>query len=62
VKVEQVRANVFRVTATGQELSAFVAAARMALDMLLDDPAAPADAVAMLERVLADYDRALERE
>jgi hypothetical protein len=59
VKVEQARENVFRLTLTAAELSALVGAARMALDTLLDDPAAPAEAIALLERVLADYDRAL---
>ena len=60
MKVEQERANLFRVTATGPELSALVGAARMALDVLRADPRAPAEGVAVLERVLADYDRALE--
>jgi hypothetical protein len=61
VKIERVRENVFTVTATSQELSALVAAARMALDAMLDDPNAPAEAVRLLERVLADYDAALHR-
>lgn len=61
MKVERVRENVFTVTATSQELSALVAAARMALDALRSDPRAPAEAVAVLERVLADYDAALGR-
>jgi len=50
VKVEQERQNVFVVTATGQELSALVAAARMARDAMLDDPHAPVEAVRLLER------------
>ena len=59
MKVEQKRQNVFVVTATGQELSALVAAARMARDAMLDDPHAPVEAVELLERALADYDRAI---
>ncbi|GIU95264.1 MAG: hypothetical protein KatS3mg012_1721 [Gaiellaceae bacterium] len=61
MKVERLRENVFAVTATSQELSALVAAARMALDALRADPQAPAEARAILERVLADYDAALGR-
>jgi hypothetical protein len=60
MKVEHIRPNVFLVTATGPELSALVGAARMALDLLRADPTVPAVGVAVLERVLADYDRALE--
>jgi predicted methyltransferase len=62
VKIEQTRENVFTLTATTQELSALVAASRMALDAMRDDPRAPAEALRILERVLADYDRALNRE
>lgn len=61
MKVERLRENVFAVTATGQELSALVAAARMALDALRANPRTPAEALAILERVLADYDAALGR-
>ena len=56
MKVERTRDNVFTVTATSQELSALVAAARMALDAMLDDPHAPVEAIRLLERVLGDYD------
>jgi hypothetical protein len=59
MRIEQARPNVFRVTATGPELSALVAGARMALDALRADPQAPPEAVSLLERVLRDYDRAL---
>jgi ABC-type nitrate/sulfonate/bicarbonate transport system substrate-binding protein len=61
VRVEQLRPNVFTLTATGQELSALVAAARMALDAMRADPSAPAEAIAILERLLGDYDAALAR-
>jgi ABC-type nitrate/sulfonate/bicarbonate transport system substrate-binding protein len=61
VKVERPRKNVFAITATSQELSALVAAARMALDAMRDDPRAPAEAVSILERVLGDYDSAVRR-
>ena len=62
MKVERTRENIFTVTATSQELSALVAAARMALDGMLDDPHAPAQAIRLLERVLADYDAAIRRD
>ena len=61
MRVERERENVFRVTATSQELSALAAAARMALDAMRDDPRAPAEAVRILERVLADYDAVIRR-
>jgi hypothetical protein len=61
VKVERIRENVYAVTATSQELSALIAATRMALDAMLDDPRAPAEAIRTLERVLADYDGAIRR-
>jgi hypothetical protein len=46
--VERTRENVFTVTATSQELSALVAASRMALDAMLDDPHAPPEAIRLL--------------
>jgi hypothetical protein len=61
MRVERTRANVFTVTATGQELSALVAGARMALEVLRADPRAPAQAVGLLERVLDDFDRSRDR-
>jgi hypothetical protein len=61
VKVERIRPNVFTLTAAGPEISALVAGARMARDQLRTDPHAPREAVVLLERVLADYDRALAR-
>jgi hypothetical protein len=61
VKVEQTRPNVFTLTATSQELSALVAAARMALDMMRGDPQAPPEPIQALERILRDYDAALGR-
>jgi hypothetical protein len=61
VKVQRTRENVFTLTATSQELAALVAAARLALDAMLDDPNAPAEAISILERVIADYDSALKR-
>jgi hypothetical protein len=62
VRVERVRENVFAVTATGQELSALVAAARMALNAMQAAPERPpAAALELLERVLADFDRSRER-
>jgi hypothetical protein len=62
MRVERVRENVFSVTATGQELSALVAAARMALNAMQAAPQPPPpEAIELLERVLADYDRARDR-
>jgi hypothetical protein len=62
VRIERTRENVFTVVATGQELSALVAAARMALDAMRQAPQPPPpEAVELLDRVLADYDGARAR-
>ncbi len=62
MRVERVRENVFMVTATSQELSALVAAARMALEAMQRGPEPPpAQATETLERVLADFDQARAR-
>jgi hypothetical protein len=61
MKLEQIRPNVFRLTATSGELSALVAAARMALDVMRGDPNAPAETVEHVDRVLTDYDAARNR-
>jgi uncharacterized protein (UPF0147 family) len=61
MKLERARENVLKLTATSQELAALIAAARMALDAMLDDPNAPPEAVRLLERILADYDAAIAR-
>jgi hypothetical protein len=61
VKVERTRENVFTVTATGSELSALVAGARLALDAMRASPDAPATAIELLAGVLDDFDRARER-
>jgi hypothetical protein len=62
VKVELVRENVLAVTATRQELSALVAAARMARDAMRDAPQPPPQEVLeILDRVLDDFDRARAR-
>jgi hypothetical protein len=61
VRVERTRENVFAVTATGQELSALVAGARLALDAMRASPDAPATAIELLGRVLDDFDRAREQ-
>ena len=58
MRVERTRENVFTVTATGQELSALVAGARLALDAMRASPEAPASAMDLLGRVLDDFDRA----
>jgi hypothetical protein len=62
VRIERTRENVFTVVATSQELSALVAAARMALDAMRRAPQPPPpEAVELLDRVLADYDGARAR-
>jgi hypothetical protein len=61
VKVERARENVFTVTATGPELSALVAGARLALDAMRASPDAPPSAIELLARVLDDFDRGRER-
>ena len=61
VKVERARANVFTLTATSQELSALIAAARLALEVMESDPRAPREALELLGRVVRDYDAALAR-
>ena len=62
MRIERSRENVFTVTATGQELSALVAGARMALEAMRAAPEPPPkEAVEILERVLDDFDRARAR-
>jgi hypothetical protein len=61
VRVERARENVFHVTATSQELSALVAGARLALDVMRTAPEPPRAAIEMLEGVLGQFDDARER-
>ena len=62
VHIERKRENVFTVTVTSEELSALVAGARMALEAMRSAPEPPPPSVLeVLERVIADYDRARER-
>jgi len=62
MRIERSRENVFTVTATTQELSTLVAAARMALEAMRAAPEPPPAAVLeTLERVLSDFDRARDR-
>jgi hypothetical protein len=62
VRIERSRENVFTVTATSQELSALVAAARMALEAMHAAPEPPPpEAMELLERVLRDFDSARAR-
>jgi hypothetical protein len=61
MRVERTRENVFTLTATGQELSALIAGARLALDAMRASPDAPATATELLEQVLDDFDRARAR-
>jgi hypothetical protein len=60
--VERTRENVFTVVATGQELSALVAGARMSLEAMQAAPdPPPTEATELLEGVLRDFDRARAR-
>ena len=62
MRIERARDNVFTVTATSQELSALVAAARMAFEAMRSAPEPPpAVVLEALEQVLSDFDRARER-
>jgi hypothetical protein len=61
VRVERNRENIFTVTATGQELSALVAGARLALDAMRASADAPASAIELLGRVLDDFDQSRQR-
>ena len=61
VRVERNRENGFTLTATGQELSALVAGARLALDAMRASADAPPTAIELLARVLDDFDRSRER-
>lgn len=61
MKLERERENVFRLTVTAPELSALAGAARLTLAAMRADPAAPPEAVALLERLLRDYDQSLPR-
>jgi hypothetical protein len=61
MKVSPARENVFELMMKGQELSALVAGARMALDIMERDPHAPIEAIELLRGVIGDYDKALAR-
>jgi hypothetical protein len=62
MKVERTRENVFTIVATGQELSALLAGARMSLEVMRAAPqSSQSEAAEHLERVLADFDRARAR-
>jgi len=62
MRIDRARENVLTVTATTQELSTLVAAARMALEAMQSAPEPPpAAALEALERVLSDFDRARDR-
>jgi len=61
LKLDQIRPNVFTLTASSQELAALVGAARMALDLMRSDPRVPRETLELVSLVLRDYDRALAR-
>jgi Putative mono-oxygenase ydhR len=61
MRIVAVTGNVVTVAATREELSLLVATARMALDVVTVDPAAPKAARDRLASVLRDYDTAVAR-
>ncbi len=62
MRIERARANVFTLTATSQELSVLVAAARMALEAMQSAPEPPpAEALELLSRAISEFDSARER-
>jgi hypothetical protein len=62
MRIERARDNVLTITATTQELSTLVAAARMAFEAMRSAPEPPPPAVLdALARVLTDFDRARDR-
>lgn len=61
MRLEEVRPNVLALTATRQELSALVAAARLATEVMRQDPHAPGEASDLVAAVLRDYDAAIGR-
>ena len=61
LKLERTHPNVFTLTVTGPELSGLIAAARLSLEVMRGDPAAPKEAISLLDRLLHDYDGALKR-
>lgn len=62
MRIERGRENVLTVTATNQELSLLVAAARMAYEAMQSAPEPPpAEALEALRRVLSEFDAARER-
>ena len=62
MRIERARANVFTVSATSQELSVLVAAARMAYQAMQSAPEPPPpEALEALRGVLSEFDSARER-
>ncbi len=61
MRITQTRPGVLTVVATGQELAALAAGARMALSLMRADPGSPSEAREHLARVLDDYDRGIAR-
>jgi len=62
VIIDRKRENVLSITATSQEVAALVAGARMARDVMRANPGhSTPEALAVLERVLGDFDRQAER-
>lgn len=61
MRIDQTRPDVLVLSATRSELALLAAGARIALEVVRADPAAPAAPRDALERVLRDYDDAIGR-
>lgn len=61
MRIRELRPDVVEATATRAELTAVMAAARLALDLLQVDPHAPVEGCDLLAGVLRDYDAAVAR-
>ena len=62
MEVERTADNRFTVTATGSELSALIAGARMALGLMKRSPdQVPPEVADRLEAIIADYQQAADR-
>ena len=61
MKVERAGQSAFAVTVGAPELSALIAAVRLAADIVESDDTAPAGAAAQLRGLADDFDRAVAR-
>jgi hypothetical protein len=61
VKLERTDHGAFALRVSAVELSSLIAAVRLAVDVLAGDRQAPPEAVAKLQALLGDYERAAAR-